>query len=225
MIKRIKLADRELPKYTKGEEIFNMVSHIVGVPLGIVAIVLCVITAAIHGNPAGVVSASIYGTTMILLYTMSSIYHGLSPNLKAKKVFQIFDHCSIYLLIAGSYTPFALCTLREYNTATGWIIFGAVWGLAVLGIVLNAIDLKRYRVFSMICYLAMGWLIIFRIDILFKTLAPGGLILLVLGGISYTLGAIFYGIGRKHKYMHSVFHLFILVGSILQFFSILLYVM
>ena len=225
MIKRTKLKDRELPKYTRGEEIFNMVSHILGVPLGIVAIVLCVIFAAMHGNPAGVVSAAIYGTTMILLYTMSSIYHGLSPNLKAKKVFQIIDHCSIYLLIAGSYTPFALCTLREYSPVIGWTIFGAVWGLAILGIILNSIDLKRYKVFSMICYLLMGWLIIFRIDILLNSLPIGGLVLLVLGGIAYTIGAIFYGIGKKYKYMHSVFHLFILAGSILQFFSILLYVM
>lgn len=225
MIKRTKLEDRELPKYTRGEEIFNMVSHILGVPLGIVAIVLCVIFAAMHGNPAGVVSAAIYGTTMILLYTMSSIYHGLSPNLKAKKVFQIIDHCSIYLLIAGSYTPFALCTLREYSPVIGWTIFGAVWGLAILGIILNSIDLKRYKVFSMICYLLMGWLIIFRIDILLNSLPTGGLVLLVLGGIAYTIGAIFYGIGKKYKYMHSVFHLFILAGSILQFFSILLYVM
>ena len=153
MIKRTKLKDRELPQYTRGEEIFNMVSHILGVPLGIVAIVLCVIVAAMHENPAGVVSASIYGTTMILLYTMSSIYHGLSPKLKAKKVFQIIDHCSIFLLIAGSYTPFALCTLREYSPVIGWTIFGAVWGLAILGIVLNSIDLKRYKVFSIVCYL------------------------------------------------------------------------
>ena len=225
MIRRTKLKDRELPQYTRGEEIFNMVSHILGVPLGIVAIVLCVIVAAMHGNPAGVVSASIYGTTMILLYTMSSIYHGLSPKLKAKKVFQIIDHCSIFLLIAGSYTPFALCTLREYSPVIGWTIFGAVWGLAILGIVLNSIDLKRYKVFSMVCYLLMGWLIIFRIDILINSIETGGLVLLVLGGIAYTIGAIFYGIGKNHKYMHSVFHLFILTGSILQFFSILLYVM
>lgn len=222
MIKRTKLNDRQLPSYTKGEEIFNMVSHILGVPLGITAVVLCVIMAAIHHNVYGVVSASIYGATMILLYTMSSIYHGLSPKLKAKKVFQILDHCSIFLLIAGSYTPFTLCTLREHG---GWVIFGIIWGLAILGIVLNSIDLKTYKKFSMVCYLGMGWCIIARANLLPSLLGTGGLVLLVLGGLAYTIGAIFYAVGKKHKYMHSIFHLFILLGSLLQFFCILFYVM
>ena len=149
-MKRIKLADRVLPTYTRGEDIFNMVSHIIGGVLGIVAITLCSIFAAIHGNVYGVVSGVIYGITLIILYTMSSIYHGLKPYRKAKKVFQIIDHCSIFLLIAGTYTPFALCTIREINSFWGWLIFGIIWGLAALGITLNAIDLKRYKVFSMI---------------------------------------------------------------------------
>ena len=149
-MKRTKLADRILPTYTKGEEIFNMVSHIVGGAFVIAVTVLCVVFAAIHHNAYGVISGSIYGTTMILLYTMSSIYHGLRPN-KAKKVFQVIDHCTIFLLIAGSYTPFTLCTFREYNPALGWSIFGIIWAVAILGIVVNAIDLKKYRVFSMIC--------------------------------------------------------------------------
>ena len=122
-MKRTRLEDRKLPIYTKGEEIFNMTSHIVGGALGLVALVLCVIFAAIHHNAYGVVASSIFGVTMILLYTMSSIYHGLKPNTKAKKVFQVLDHCSIFLLIAGSYTPFSLCTLREYNTATRLVDF------------------------------------------------------------------------------------------------------
>lgn len=155
-MKRIKLKDRVLPKYTKGEEIFNMTSHIVGGALGIVATVLCIVFAAIHGNVYGVVSGAIYGITMIILYTMSSIYHGLKPERPAKKVFQILDHCSIFLLIAGSYTPFALCTIREVDVATGWTIFGVIWGLAILGIILNSIDIKKFKVFSMICYLLMG---------------------------------------------------------------------
>lgn len=222
---RIKLDDRILPTYTKGEEIFNMVSHIVGGSFGIAATVLCVIFAAIHNNVYGVVSGAIYGATMILLYTMSSIYHGLSPKLKAKKVFQVIDHCTIYLLIAGSYTPFALCTFREYNTALGWTMFGVIWAAAILGMVLNAIDLKRYRVFSMICYLAMGWCIIIKAPLLPKLLGVTGTIFLVAGGIAYTIGAIFYGLGRTKKYRHSIFHLLILLGSILQFFCILFYVM
>ena len=223
-MKRTKLSDRKLPVYTKGEEIFNMTSHIVGGALGIVALVLCVIFAAIHHNIYGVIASSIYGVTMILLYTMSSIYHGLKPNSKAKKVFQILDHCSRFLLIAGSYTPFALCTLREYNTALGWWIFGIIWGLAILGIVLNAIDLKQFKIFSMICYLFMGWCIIARINVVIKSLGWTGFSLLLGGGIIYTIGAIFYGVGKKKKYMHSVFHLCIFAGSLLQFLCILLFV-
>lgn len=224
-MKRIKLRERILPKYTKGEEIFNMVSHIVGGALGIIATVLCVVFAAIHKNVYGIISGAIYGITMILLYTMSSIYHGLKPNTTSKKVFQIIDHCTIFLLIAGSYTPFALCTFREYNTALGWTIFGIIWGLAILGIVLNSIDLKKYKVFSMICYITMGWCVIFRIDVILKMVGTSGFILLLTGGISYTVGTIFYGLGRTKKYMHSIFHLLILLGSILHFFCIILYVM
>ena len=224
-MKRIKLSDRILPKYTKGEEIFNMTSHIVGGALGVVATVLCVIFAAVRGNGYGVVSGAIFGVTMILLYTMSSIYHGLNPKLKAKKVFQVLDHCSIFLLIAGSYTPFALCTLREYAPVTGWVIFGVIWAMALLGIVLNSIDIKRYKVFSMICYLVMGWCIIVKINLLPALLGTVGFALLVAGGIVYTIGAILYGVGKKHKYMHSIFHLCILAASLLHFLCILLYVM
>lgn len=224
-MERTKLKDRILPTYTKGEEIFNMTSHIVGAALGIVATVLCVVFAAIHGNVYGVVSGAIYGVTMIILYTMSSIYHGLSPKRNSKKVFQVLDHCSIFLLIAGSYTPFALCTIREANVIAGWTIFGIVWGGAILGIVLNSIDIKKFKVFSMICYLVMGWCIVVKANLLPEGLGISGIVLLVSGGIAYTLGAVLYGLGKKHKYMHSIFHLFILLGSLLQFLCILLYVM
>ena len=224
-MKRIKLGDRVLPVYTKGEEIFNMVSHIVGGGLGIAVLTLCIIFAAIHGNGYGIASGIVYGISLILLYTMSSIYHGLKAESKAKKVFQIIDHCSIFLLIAGTYTPFALCTLREYNTALGWWIFGIVWGLAVIGIVLNSIDIKKYKVFSMICYLVMGWCIIFRIDVIYNTLGVLGFLLVFLGGVAYTIGAVIYGLGKKHKWMHSIFHLACIIGSALQSLCILLYVM
>ena len=224
-MERIKLKDRILPKYTKGEEIFNMTSHIVGAVLGVVATVLCIVFAAIRENVYGVISGAIYGVTMIILYTMSSIYHGLSPKRYSKKVFQVLDHCSIFLLIAGSYTPFALCSIREYDPVSGWVIFGVIWIVAILGIVLNSIDIKKFKMFSMICYLAMGWCIVFKITLLPKLLGTAGFVLLLLGGIAYTVGAVLYAIGKKHKYMHSVFHLFILLGSLLQFFCILLYVM
>lgn len=223
-MKRVKLDDRVLPVYTKGEEIFNMVSHIVGGTVGIVAIVLCSVFAAKNRNTYGVISGVIFGVTLLILYTMSSIYHGLSPKLKAKKVFQIIDHCSIFLLIAGTYTPFCLCTLREYDNYLGWTLFGVVWGLALVGIVLNSIDLKRYKIFSMICYLIMGWCIIFRINILVDLLGNVGFILLLLGGIIYTLGAVFYLLGKKHKWMHTIFHIGCVIGSLLHFLCILLYV-
>ncbi len=220
-MKRTKLEDRELPSYTKGEEIANMVTHIIGGVIGIVAIVLCSIFAK---DAYGIVSGVVFGVSMLILYTMSSIYHGLSPKLKGKKVLQVLDHCTIFLLIAGSYTPFALCTLREYNVGVGWTIFGIIWAVAILGIVLNSIDLKKYKVFSMICYLAMGWCIIVKINILPGLLGMQGFILLFIGGMVYTLGAICYIIGKKHKYIHTVFHACVLIASFLHFLCILLYV-
>ncbi len=223
-MKRTKLKDRILPTYTKGEEIFNMVSHIVGGVAGIVTIVLCSIIGAIHHNPYGVVSGVIFGVSMLFLYTMSSIYHGLSPKLKSKKVFQILDHCAIFVLIAGSYTPFALCTLREYSTALGWTIFGLTWGFALLGITLNSIDLKKYKIFSMICYLAMGWCIIVKANLLPLLLGTAGFAMLLIGGVIYTIGAILYGVGKKYKYIHSIFHLCVFFGNMLHVLCVLMYV-
>ena len=223
-MKRIKLADRILPTYTKGEEIFNMVSHIVGGVAGIVTIVLCSVFGAIRNNAYGVVSGVIFGVSMIFLYTMSSLYHGLKPNSKSKKVFQILDHCAIFVLIAGSYTPFALCTLREYSTALGWVIFGVIWAFAILGITLNSIDLKKYKKFSMICYLAMGWCIVVRGDLLPTLLGIPGFTLLLVGGLIYTLGAVLYGLGKKRKYIHSIFHICVFLGNLLHVLCVLLYV-
>lgn len=222
---RTKLRDRKLPDYTKGEEIFNMVSHIVGGALGIAVTALTVIMAALHRNVYGVVSSAIYGATMIILYTMSSIYHGLRPNTTSKKVFQIIDHCSIFLLIAGTYTPIALCSLREQSTALGWTIFGIIWGAAALGITLNAIDLKSFKLFSMICYLGMGWCIILCAKPTYAAIGIGGTVFLLTGGVAYTIGAVLYCLGKKRRYIHSIFHLFIVAGSILHFFTILFYVL
>ncbi len=224
-MKRTPLSQRRLPSYTNGEEIFNMVSHIVGGALGIAAVTLCVIVAALHHNVWGVVGGAIYGATLILLYTMSSIYHGLSPERYAKRVFQVIDHCSIFVLIAGTYTPIALVNLRNYSPALGWTIFGVIWGMAILGIALNAIDLERFKKFSIVCYLGMGWCIIFTARLLPQLLGIGGVVFLITGGIAYTVGAVFYGLGRDRRYFHSVFHLFVLAGSILHFFCILFYVM
>lgn len=223
-MKRTALKNRILPSYTKGEEIFNMVSHIVGGAIGITAITLCSIFAALRGNVYGVVSGVIFGATMLILYAMSSIYHGLKPETMAKKVFQIIDHCSIFILIAGTYTPIALCTLREYSTAQGWVLFGIIWGMAILGVSLNSVDLKKFKLFSMICYLVMGWCIIVRINIIIKLCGMGAFMMLLSGGILYTVGAVFYKVGKKKKWMHSIFHIFCVLGSILHFLMVLFYV-
>ena len=222
---RIPLSSRELPNYTRGEEITNMVTHIVGGVLGILACVLCPIVGARHHSAFAVVSGSIYAFSMLVLYAVSSVYHGLSPNLLGKKVLQVIDHCTIYFLIAGSYMPVTLCAIRPVSPGWGWTLFGVVWGLAALAMTLTAIDLKKYSRFSMICYILMGWCILIRIDLVYRVLGPRGFALLLSGGIAYTLGAVLYGLGKKRRYMHSAFHVFTVIGSLLQFLCIIIYVL
>lgn len=222
---RTKLKDRHLPDYTRGEEIFNMVSHIVGGGFGVIALVTCVIKAFLHGNAIDITGAFIYGISMIVLYTMSSIYHGLKP-VMAKKVFQIIDHCTIFILIAGTYTPIVLSGILPTMPFVGWCVIAFVWGLSVLGIVLNAIDLKKYNKLSMVLYLLLGWCIIFTGRSTIQAVGSEGMLWILLGGISYTVGAVFYGVGsRSLRYMHSVFHLFVVLGSILQYIGIIFYVL
>ncbi len=210
-----------IPKYTLGEELVNSISHGIGILLGITALVLTVIFSAKNHNTIGVVSSCIYGSTMIVMYSISCIYHALSPKLKAKKVLRVLDHCDIYLFIAGCYTTYCLSLI---GGVTGWIIFSIIWLIATIGILLNAIDLEKFQIPSVIIYLLMGWLIIFSYNSIKKVLPTPGLILLVAGGVFYTIGAILYVIGAKRKYFHSIFHFFVLIGSILQFLSILIYV-
>jgi hemolysin III len=219
---RQKLADRTLPSYTKGEEIFNMVSHIVGGGLGVVALVLCVVFSAFKRDVFGVIGGAVYGGALVLLYTMSSLYHGLSPKTMSKKVFQVLDHCSIFILIAGTYTPICLVPLREYNAFLGWGILSVVWAAGIIGIVLNSIDIKAYKKFSAACYLIMGWCIIFAWGATTKALSSWGVVFLLSGGVSYTIGAVIYYLFKKKRYAHSIFHLFVVFGSILQFFTVFL---
>lgn len=223
-MKRTKLRDRTLPDYTRGEEVFNTVSHIVGGSFGIIALVACVLRSALYGDAWGVVGSAIYGASMILLYTISSVYHGLHHPM-AKKVMQIIDHCTIYLLIGGTYTPILLCAIRPVSPGWAWTLFGIVWGLAAMAATFTAIDLKKYAVLSMICYIGMGWCIVVAADIAFRAIPLPGLLWLLAGGIAYTIGAVLYGLGKKHRYMHSVFHLFVVAGSILQFICVLFYVL
>ncbi len=214
--------DKSLPNFTKGEEIFNAVTHIIGGGLGIIFLLVGVIFAHQNCDGVGIFSMYVYGFCMIITYTMSAIYHFLRPN-RAKRVFRIFDHCSIFLLIAGTYTPFCLITLAS-EPAWGYTLFALVWAFSILGIVLNAVNMYRWKAHSMVLYLALGWCVIIAIVPLFRHLETAGFWWLLGGGIAYTVGAIFFGFGHKVKYIHSIWHLFVLFGTILQFVSILFYV-
>jgi len=222
MKKRIKLADRILPRYTKGEEIMNMVTHTVGGALGIIVLVLCILRCARNSNIPGLIGSAVYGGTMILLYAVSSVYHGLHPNM-GKKVMQIIDHCTIYFLICGTYTPILLSAFLPVYPAIAWGLLIAEWVLAFGCATLTAIDLKKFTVISMIGYIGMGWGIIFFLPQALDVMTRPGFLLLLSGGIVYTIGAILYGIGSKIRWVHSVFHIFVVIGSFLQFLSIYFY--
>lgn len=206
----------ELPKYKLSEELINAISHGIGAGLSVVAFILCLIKSS---SGLALFSVFFYGISSFLLYLMSCLYHSFKPN-NAKRIFRIFDHCSIYLLIAGTYTPLVLLILP---TVVGWTIFFVVWILAIIGIVLNAIDLKKFKIVSMILYLVMGWCILFSFETLWNSMNHFGIFLLLLGGILYTIGAIIYGVGKKKKYMHSVFHIFCILASVCFFLAIYIY--
>ena len=221
-MKRTKLSDRVLPDYSRGEELMNTVTHIVGGALGVAALTLCVVFAALRHNVYGVVGSAIYGVSLIALYTVSSVYHGLKPGM-GKKVMQIVDHCTIYFLIAGTYTVIVLSAIRPRYPVLGWGLFAFEWAMAALATTLTAIDLKKYNVISIICYIGLGWAIIPFARQALEVLTLPGFLFLLLGGIAYTIGAVLYGIGSRKKWMHSVFHIFVVLGSVLQFFAVLLY--
>ncbi|MBO7252088.1 MAG: hemolysin III family protein [Oscillospiraceae bacterium] len=221
-MKRTPLSLRKLPNYSRREEQVNMITHIVGSVLGIAALVLCVLRAASRGDGWGIVSSVVYGISMIATFAVSSIYHGMRA-CYGKKVMQVVDHCMIYLLIAGTYTAVVLPAIRPHYPALAWGLFCFEWGTAAVAAMLTAIDLKKYSVFSMICYITMGWAVIPFWRKILEVLTQGGFWLLLGGGIAYTIGSVLYGMGSKRKWMHSVFHIFVVLGGVLQFFSILLY--
>ena len=200
-----------------------MVSHIVGGGFSVAFLVLCVVFSAIRSDAWAVVSSAIYGVSLVALYSMSSIYHGLR-HITAKKVMQVLDHCMIYFLIGGTYTPVLLCSIRRESPAWGWTLFGIVWGLAAAAVVFTAVDLKKYAKLSMACYIGMGWSIVIAAPIALKAMDMRGLLLILLGGIAYTVGAVIYGLGKKRRYVHSLFHIFVVLASVLHFFSIFFYV-
>lgn len=222
-MKRTPLRLRTLPDYTRGEEIFSCVSHIVGGGFGITVLAACLLVSISHGSVWAIAGSAIYGCSMITLYCFSSIYHGLRPG-TGKKVMQVMDHCGIYFLIAGTYTPIVLCAIRPVYPGWGWAIFGAVWALAAAATVFTAIDLKKYSKLSMTCYILMGWCIVVALKPTLDALPLPGFLWLLAGGVSYTLGAVIYGVGKKKRWMHSVFHLFVLLGSVLQFICVVGYV-
>lgn len=211
----------EIPRYTLAEELLNSISHGLGAFFGVAALVLCVVKSAMTHNAWGVVASCIYGASLIILYCMSSIYHALKVN-RAKKVFRVLDHCSIFFLIAGTYTPYTLVSLRG---ALGWTLFGVIWAAAAAGITFNAIDLKKYKIISLISYVLMGWVIVVAVKPLIESAGMQAMKLLLWGGISYTIGAILYVLGKKKKFIHGVFHIFVVAGSLFHFFSIFLYVL
>lgn len=213
-----KTEEKKAPRrYTLGEEIFNSVSHGTGSMLAIAGTAVLIVCSAIYSDAWGVVSSCIYGASLIILYTMSTLYHAIT-NPKAKKFFRIMDHNTIFFLIAGTYTPMTLAFLRG---GLGWVLFAVVWGAAIVGIVLNSIDLEKFRKPSVVCYIAMGWVIVFAFKPLVESIPTISLVFLLIGGVFYTVGVIFYAI-KKVKYFHSVWHLFTVAGSVFHFFTILL---
>lgn len=202
------------------EEIANSVTHGVGLLLSTAGLVILVVLASIYGDAWRVISFSIYGSSLILLYAASALYHSF-PQERVKNIFKIMDHSAIYLLIAGTYTPFTLVLLRG---AWGWSLFGTIWGLALAGIVFKVLFVRRFKVLSVIIYLIMGWLVLIAIVPMVKNIPSGGLGWLVTGGVLYSLGVIFYSWG-KFSFHHAIWHLFVLGGSICHFFAILFYVL
>lgn len=204
--------------YTVGEEIFNAVTHGVGAAISIAACVLMIIKAAIGGSPIQIVSVSIFGASMIVLYTISTLYHSLT-NKKAKKVFQILDHCSIFILIAGTYTPYTLVAMKG---ALGWSIFGILWGVTVIGVILNALGMEKFKHLSMVLYIVMGWCVVFVVKPVYEHIGFWGFLLLLGGGIFYTVGIIFYT-KNKIRYMHSIWHIFVVLGTTSMILSVLFF--
>ena len=211
--------ETNLNYYSIGEEIANSITHGIGIVLAIAALGILTAFAGIYGNVWHIVSVSIYGTTMILLYTASTLYHSIQHP-RIKKILQALDHSAIYLLIAGTYTPFTLVSLRG---PWGWWLFGVMWGFAVLGVVFQLSLMRRWRAVSLGLYIGMGWAIVVAIKPLIASVAAGGIVFLILGGLAYTTGIFFYS-WKKLKYHHAVWHLFVLTGSILHFFAVLFYV-
>ena len=222
---RTPLKERSLPGYTRKEEIANMTTHIVGAGVGVIVFALSIWIAFVHQNVWSLVSGAVYGLSLILLYTVSSVYHGLIPSL-GKKVMQVIDHCTIYTLIAGTYTPVLLCALRPSYPRLAWTLLAAEWGTAAVATVFSAIDHKKFHAVEMTAYLVMGWLCVAAYRPVVECLSREGFAWLLAGGVAYTIGAALYGLGsKKNPIFHTVFHVFVDIGSILHAVCVLCYVL
>ncbi len=222
---RTPLKERSLPGYTRKEEIANMTTHIVGAGVGVIVFALSIWIAFVHQNVWSLVSGAVYGLSLILLYTVSSVYHGLIPSL-GKKVMQVIDHCTIYTLIAGTYTPVVLCALRPSYPRLAWTLLAAEWGTAAVATVFSAIDHKKFHAVEMTAYLVMGWLCVAAYRPVVECLSREGFAWLLAGGVAYTIGAVLYGLGsKKNSIFHTVFHVFVDIGSILHAVCVLCYVL
>lgn len=216
------LKAKPLPNYTKTEELMNTISHAIGIALGFVALITCLIASKDSVNITGSV---IYGISMILMYSVSSLYHGMSAeSMLQKQVMRIVDHCMIFIFIAGSYAPVILNVIYRVSPVKGIVMLSLIWAAAIAGTVFNMIDLDKYSKLSMACYLILGWFAIFIIKPLFVYIGLRGVMYLIGGGISYSIGAVLYGIGKKKRYMHFVFHIFVVIGTALQYVCILNYI-
>lgn len=223
-MQRTALKDRILPPYTRAEEIANMTTHIVGAALGCVIMLLSVMISVHKGNEWGLVSSVIYASTVILLFTASSIYHGLKPSY-AKKVMQVIDHSTIFFLICGTYTPILLSGVRPNYPLVAWAVFACEWGLAIFGAVLTSIDHKKYGKLAMICNIGMGWFVLFALGPTIDSIGTTAMLLILIGGIIYTLGAVLYGVGKKKSIFHTVFHILVVIACAFHAYAILAYVL
>ena len=207
------------PEFSVGEEIAHSLTHGLGVILSVIGLVVLIADAVRFGNAWHIVSCAVFGVTLILLYSASTLYHSI-PLPRAKRVLRYIDHSAIFLLIAGTYTPFTLVSL---NGGWGWSLFGVIWGLALIGIVFKAVALERFRILSVALYIVMGWIVAVALEPLARAVEPRGLLLLFLGGGAYTLGVIFYG-WKRLAYNHAIWHVFVLTGSVLHYLAVFLYV-
>lgn len=208
-----------IPKYSLSEELINSISHGIGAIFAIVALILMLIKA---NTPLEYVTTSIYGTNMIILYVISCIYHALSPKIIGKKVLRVLDHCNVYLLVLGTYIPISLLGVKS---TLGWILFGIVTTITIIGIILSSIATDKFQVFEVICHLINGWSALIGIKYLYINIGFYGILFLIIGGLMYSLGAILYGLGAHKKYMHSIFHFFCLAGTIFHFLTIYIYLL